>query len=276
MLPDGASATSDAAGAPSSGITGTAGADDEPSAPERLPLPDGPLDAGGEGGEGGEGGLSHAGGARTIERTPRDPAAAASGGEAHSSAGGAGGSEPSAGAAGDTAATIGGAPAVPGVLFFSEYVEGSGSYKALEVYAPSAATLEGCELRTYFNGKLEPARLALHGSLSSGGVQVLCSSTLATDQPNLCDRSTNLTFNGDDALVLACSGVVLDALGQVGVDPGEAWGDGATANHTLRRKCAITSGRTEDTAPFDPELEWSLLNADVFVDLGQHICPPTP
>jgi hypothetical protein len=166
----------------------------------------------------------------------------------------------------------GGAPATasPRTLLFSEYLEGSGSFKALELYAVTASSLEGCELQTYFNGKSEPSHLALHGSLAPGTMQVLCSSALADKQPERCDRSTNLTFNGDDGLVLSCAGAIQDSIGQIGVDPGAAWGGGATADHTLRRHCELQLGRAEASSPYDPLPEWNVLGPDVFTDLGVH------
>jgi hypothetical protein len=156
-------------------------------------------------------------------------------------------------------------------LFFSEYVEGSGSYKALEIYAALASSLEGCELDTYFNGKTEPARLALHGELAQGAVQVLCSSALAGVQPSACNRTTSLTFNGDDAIALTCRGVVLDLIGVIGEDPGDSWGTGATLDHTLRRRCEITQGR-DPAAPFDIDSNWLVFGADTVSDLGRRAC----
>jgi hypothetical protein len=150
-------------------------------------------------------------------------------------------------------------------------VEGSGSSKALEIYAPAAASLEGCELQTYFNGKPEPTRLALHGELAPGAVHVLCSSTLAAAQLALCSRSTSLTFNGDDALALSCDGVILDVIGEIGVDPGDSWAEGATADHTLRRRCSVTRGRAA-AAPFDVDAEWITFGTDTFSDLGRRSC----
>jgi hypothetical protein len=169
-----------------------------------------------------------------------------------------------------------GADAGPGAhaLYFSEYVEGSGSFKALEIYAFEDSTLEGCELQTYFNGKLEPARVALHGQLTRGEVQVLCSSALAMAQPLACNRSTSLTFNGDDALALSCEGQLLDVIGQIGVDPGDSWGMGATVDHTLRRRCEVSAGRSEGSTPFDVDGEWVTFGKDTFSDLGEHKCVP--
>jgi hypothetical protein len=156
--------------------------------------------------------------------------------------------------------------------FFSEYVEGSGSFKAIEIFAPEALSLEGCELQTYFNGKSEPARLALHGRMEAGSTYVLCSAALATAEPQRCQRSTALTFNGNDALALSCRGTLADVFGRIGEDPGSGWGDGVTANHTLRRSCQVTGGRTTPEAPFTPAEEWTVLPEDAFDDLGRHSC----
>jgi hypothetical protein len=113
--------------------------------------------------------------------------------------------------------------------------------------------------------------LALHGELAAGQTYVLCSSTLATAEPAACSRSTSLTFNGDDAIALNCGGAALDVIGEIGVDPGDSWASGATADHTLRRRCSVTQGRPAD-APFDVDAEWITFGADTFSDLGKRAC----
>jgi hypothetical protein len=175
------------------------------------------------------------------------------------------------GGAGGGAAGSGAMDALP-QLWFSEYVEGSGSYKALEIYAARAASLEGCDLETYFNGKTEPSRLALHGFLQGGAVQVLCSTALAAKVPAQCSRTTTLTFNGNDAIALRCSGTLLDVIGEIGVDPGTAWANGATADHTLRRRCSVTAGNPSPAPGFEPDAEWEIFGVDTFTDLGRHDC----
>ena len=96
-------------------------------------------------------------------------------------------------------------------------------------------------------------------------MQVLCSSTLATAQPTACDRGTSLIFNGDDALALSCAGQVLDVIGQIGVDPGDSWGLGATLDHTLRRRCDVSVGRRDGSTPFEIDAEWLTLGVDTFL-----------
>ncbi len=261
------------------GVTGvTGGAAGNAGVPTgRLPVPDAPVfttfgGAGGEAGEG-EGSTQTPGGASSgTSGTGSGSSGAPIGNNGgHGGHGGYGGYG-TAGAA-DAGSGAGGRGEGAAALWFSEYVEGSGSFKALEIYAPLATSLEGCAVETYSNGKTEPSRLELHGELLAGSIQVLCSSTLAAAEPTRCSRSTNLTFNGDDALALVCQGTVLDVFGQIGVDPGASWGEGATVDHTLRRACSVTAGRLDDAQPFLPATEWSILDIDVFSDLGLRSCP---
>lgn len=269
-------ATSAAANRPSDGITGAAGMTQEGDPPERLPLPTEPqlTSFGGEGGQG----LAEDMGMEATR--PRGGAGGGSGSSTLGGAAGAGGTQRAGGAGGMTTAGIGGeagSASESGLpqLYFSEYVEGSGSFKALEIYAAAACSLEGCELQTFSNGKAEPSRLALHGSLLAGQTHVLCSSTLAAAQPSACNRSTSLTFNGDDALALSCGAVTLDVFGEIGVDPGDSWADGATLDHTLRRRCSVTQGRAA-SEPFDVDAEWITFGTDTFADLGRRDCTATP
>lgn len=160
------------------------------------------------------------------------------------------------------------------VLWFSEYVEGSGSNKALEIQAGTDADLGDCELATYSNGLTTPRTLALSGTLSAGSVYVLCSSAVAGAPGTHCDRSTNLGFNGNDAVALSCLGAVLDVIGELGVDPGEGWtsGDVSTVNTTLRRRCGVEHGDPDGSDPFDPALEWGALPVDTLDGLGDPAC----
>jgi hypothetical protein len=157
----------------------------------------------------------------------------------------------------------------------SEYIEGSHSFKALEILALEGGSLERCELLTYFNGKTEPSAFALHGSLTEGEVLVLCSKGddgLAAAHPDVCDVPVYLRFNGDDALALACDDMIQDIFGEIGVDPGASWGAGATLDHTLQRRCTITAGCTDPLRPFDIDAEWIVAPQDTFTDLRQRAC----
>ena len=57
-------------------------------------------------------------------------------------------------------------------------------------------------------------------------------------------------FNGDDAVVLRKGATIVDAIGDLGFDPGTEWGTGltSTADNTLRRKASIEAGDTDPRA----------------------------
>jgi predicted extracellular nuclease len=169
----------------------------------------------------------------------------------------------------------GGASPEAHAVFFSEYVEGSSSYKALELTAREDSTLAGCRLVTYFNGATMGTGIALDGSLAAGSAYVLCSSALGPLLETACTRTTNLTFNGDDAIALECDGVTIDAIGQFGVDPGDAWtgGEASTLNQTLRRLCTTSLGDRDGSNAFDPATEWAPFPIDTFDGLGSAECP---
>ena len=157
-------------------------------------------------------------------------------------------------------------------LYFSEYVEGTSNNKAVEIHNPSdhPVDLTGHTVKVYFNGSTNSTNYALTGTVPAGGVFTFGSSS-ASFAARL-DQSTGASlWNGDDAIVLAQGQAVLDSIGQVGVDPGTAWGIGATTtlDHTLRR---TAHPDTDPTDAFDPAAQWAGAAVDDFSDLG---LPPT-
>jgi len=110
------------------------------------------------------------------------------------------------------------------------------------------------------------------------------------DESNLMDRidlficpnyeDGTMYFNGNDAVTLeTTSGDILDIIGKIGEDPGEAWADGTgaywTKDQTLVRKSNVNGGFVYDPTAeysFDPTIEWDSLPANTFVNLGTHDC----
>jgi hypothetical protein len=96
--------------------------------------------------------------------------------------------------------------------------------------------------------------------------------------PNYEDGT--MYFNGNDAVTLETStGDIIDIIGKIGEDPGEAWGDENdaywTKDQTLIRKASVTGGFVYDASQpysFDPTLEWDSLPQNTFTELGQHTC----
>jgi uncharacterized protein len=166
-------------------------------------------------------------------------------------------------------------------LFFSEYVEGSSNNKALEIYNNTGATVdlaaEGYVVQMYFNGNATAGlTIPLTGTVTNGDVFVLAQSSASAAILAQADQTNGSGwFNGDDAIVLrkgGASGAIVDAIGQIGVDPGTEWGTGltSTADNTLRRKASVTTGDTNPSDAFDPSAEWDGFATDTFNGLGSY------
>jgi hypothetical protein len=178
-------------------------------------------------------------------------------------------------------------------LIFSQYVEGSGFNKYVEIYNGTCAdiNLTRYELQAFHNGAsfagAPTFTIALSGTIPAGGTIVIAhpSATAWTGTPNIF--SANLQFNGDDALVLynGNTSSVADIIGSVGNDPGSNWRDSdstsatfgwSTENKTLVRKACVYSGITVNPAlpGFEgfPTLitEWDTLSQDDVTGLGTH------
>ncbi len=164
----------------------------------------------------------------------------------------------------------------PSELFFSEYVEGSSNNKALEVYNGTGSAVDlaagGYAVTMYFNGSTSTGlTLDLTGSVADGDVYVLAQSSASAEILAQADQTSGSGwFNGDDAITLVRNGVVVDSIGQIGVDPGSEWGSGdtSTADNTLRR--TVCAGDADPTDAFDPATEWAGFPRNTFDGLGSH------
>jgi hypothetical protein len=67
---------------------------------------------------------------------------------------------------------------------------------------------------------------------------------------------------------------LIDLIGVIGTDPGDAWQDEttSTASCTLRRICTVTKGDSEAEDTFAPSAEWLGFPLDSFEDLGANVC----
>ncbi|MCB0143473.1 MAG: hypothetical protein KDE50_26495, partial [Caldilineaceae bacterium] len=78
-----------------------------------------------------------------------------------------------------------------------------------------------------------------------------------------------INFNGDDAVVLRKNGAVVDAFGQIGVQPISEWAGGGR-DDTLRRKETVCQGDTNADDAFDASVEWDKYAQNTFDGLGAH------
>jgi hypothetical protein len=185
-------------------------------------------------------------------------------------------------------------------LIISEYVEGSGNNKAIELYNPTDAPIDLSQYQCgrFRDGSGTPMTIQLTGSIGAYGTYVIA---LDKRDPNgtgneapidaaleaVADTFVNpvyvqsnspFYFNGDDAFGLfkGDGTVLVDLFGRIGEDPGDAWGDSNGAwwsrDQTLIRKSSVVTGVTENPLEFDVTAEWDSLPEDVFSELGMHTC----
>lgn len=197
-------------------------------------------------------------------------------------------------------------------LFISEYCEGSGNNKGIELYNPTPALIDlsAYEVHRYSNGELSPSEvIQLEGIIEPYATWVIVNGQ--TENIELGGGSISpaadplmqayadqfgggypdpMYFNGDDALVLFKNdNVVVDIFGKPGEDPGVAWTDNAdagytdadggewlTANKTLRRKPTILQGVTTVPIQFYALAEYDSLPSNTWTGLGIHECACDP
>ncbi|MFM9983590.1 MAG: PKD domain-containing protein [Flavobacteriales bacterium] len=158
-------------------------------------------------------------------------------------------------------------------LYFSEYLEGSGNNKALELYNPAgtAIDLSNYEIRLYANGATTPTNsLSLTGTLAWQSVFVVANAMSSATILSIADITSGVcNFNGDDALGLYKNDVLIDVIGEIGVDPGAFWivGSGAMQDYTLVRKFAIDG---PEMAWSIAQNEWDVFDLDDISQLGDH------
>ena len=169
-------------------------------------------------------------------------------------------------------------------VFISEYIEGSSSNKALEIYNGTGADIDFTNYRMLRanNGKATSDTLNFVGTLTAGDVYVIANSSADQAILDVADTTSSITYyNGDDYLGLeyfnGTDWVVIDVIGYLGVDPGSGWDvagtTAATANHTLVRKTSVTTGKIDwalSAGTDATDSEWEVYDQDTFDYLGQH------
>jgi hypothetical protein len=169
-----------------------------------------------------------------------------------------------------------------GTLIFSEYVEGTMTRKALEIFnatgQPYDMAAHGCVVHRYTNAATMPgATIDLTGTLAADDTYVLCnpmsvqpgdSGGIPAAQCDIDDSAIN--HNGNDSYDLTCDGAIVDFIGQIG---------GSSANFaadvTLRRVCTVTTGHTMTSSMFNAA-EWTSFPVDTFTGLDARSCPNDP
>lgn len=178
-------------------------------------------------------------------------------------------------------------------MFFSEYAEGSSANKYLEIYNPTANTIDLTEY-SYPSVANAPTTAGepeywnafpAGASIAPGGLYIICHGSADPYITNVGNHTHTYLSNGDDGYALvhgtdaadfaAKGSVILDVIGQsifdnTYADPGSGWAVAGVANgtkdHTLVRKATVTTGNAGNwaaSAGTDAnDSEWIVLNSD--------------
>lgn len=162
-------------------------------------------------------------------------------------------------------------------LFFSEYVEGSGNNKALEIYNPTAVpvNLSGYKVVQYNNGAQTASyTFNLSGTVAPGDVYVLVrASSTDTTLLSSADTATNsnvVNFNGNDVLELLNGTTSLDRIGNIGDTANIPFDTTDGKDHSYVRKIGIQMGNLNWATA---KLEWDVYPINTY-HLGSHTMTP--
>jgi len=174
-----------------------------------------------------------------------------------------------------------------GDLLFSEYLEGTGGNRYLEIYnsGTADADLSDYAVQLFADGSTRPTQVqplaALAGSdlpasLAPGGTIVLANSAASlvpASGPPRVFVTQAVNFDGNDAIAILklSTNAYTDIFGVIGSDPGLAWtGDCLTTlDVTLRRKSTISRGIESNPTTFNAE-QWRQFPVDTWDGLGRH------
>ena len=166
-------------------------------------------------------------------------------------------------------------------LIFTEYIEGDGDNKALEIYNGTGkpVALDQYWIHFYANSMTTPfgsgwAAGRSGAVLGQGEFYVFCNSGADSAIFDAAQKDVgSLDYNGNDTIVLLNpDGQVVDSIGKIGENPDSStgWtGNGVqTVDRTLRRKLTVRKGDSNPNDSFDPSVEWVSHPNGTFDGLG--------
>lgn len=171
-------------------------------------------------------------------------------------------------------------------LLFSQYVDGNSNKKGLEIFNPdnTTANLSEYQIQQFSNGATTAtATFTLEGNLASQGKYLVGRSELKTELDSsklaVVNQVVNLSFNGDDALVLLHKGIAVDRFGRVGERPEGGWGTTvkSTSNSFSRTNKTNRATSIDPTTAFDLGAGWTAwTDRNLFSNLIASSTPSTP
>ena len=169
-------------------------------------------------------------------------------------------------------------PTVASDLFISEYVEGSGSNKAVEIYNGTGVEVDLSQytlVMVNFGGSGTPTKdaseksMSLTGTLGNGETFVYYNSGIDSELTSVTNKDSNNTvinFNGNDYVYLKKDDTVIDVIGGTSTSMNDYSYSGAfAADCTLVRNANVTG----PSATYQ-ENQWTDQGKDVLTGLGAH------
>lgn len=173
-------------------------------------------------------------------------------------------------------------------LFFSQYGEGSGNNKFLEIYN---GTGQDVDLSNYAfpnanggsDGNHEYWNEFPEGAIvANGDVYVIAHPSASDEITATADHLHQWLSNGDDGYALVVGTEeqysIIDFIGDFGDDPGDGWDvagvEEATKNHTLTRKSSVCQGNPDWDASRgtnEEDSEWIVTEQNDSTGLGSHV-----
>ncbi|MFA7330692.1 MAG: lamin tail domain-containing protein [Candidatus Delongbacteria bacterium] len=171
-------------------------------------------------------------------------------------------------------------------VFISEYIEGTATNKAIEIYNGTAASInmmDDYRLGLASNGGATATIYQFNKNVAPGDVFVVANSASNAAILAVADTLSNgfANWNGDDFVglyqMVAGTPVLVDVIGVLGTDPGTSWtvaGDVAgSLNHTMNRKPTVSQPNSNwalSAGTNAGDSEWIINPVDTFTDLGTH------
>ena len=170
-------------------------------------------------------------------------------------------------------------------LFFSEYAEGSGNHKYLEIYNASS---ESVSLADYALARASNGSDGTYetwsdvfpddASIAPVYVYVVAHSSADAVIAAVTDVTFNSLSNGDDGFALVMgtpdNHVYVDWIGDFEADPGSGWSvcgeSNATKDRTLVRNCDVTVGADWSVSSSEESCQWTVLPKDTWTEVGVH------
>ena len=141
-------------------------------------------------------------------------------------------------------------------VFISEYVEGSGYNKALEIFNGSSSAIDLSQYSIELSNL--SGAIPLSGTLASGDVFVIANPNADSSVLAVADaQDTAISFNGDDSVTLKHNNSSIDLIGTNGVNYGQ--------DVTLVRDSSVTKG----SATYSSN-QWNSYASNTFSYLGSH------